>query len=575
MMIYSFFKYWNAHNFGFLVLLLFLVTQQSCSKHNLSDSDINILVKIKSVSSSFANPSMDSRKRSSTEHSNTSLYNDGIQRNTISLNKDYIIVSELIPDPVPSVNMENSIVKKANVASISPVINGVMYKLLVYNESGDLVVEQNYTVGTLDNQKLLLNSGSTYTFVAVSLNSTSLPTVSNKATLNTATVIPSTQVMQDLMYYSVTKTLDQSSVNDLDINFSHAFSRITVMIDATDSGYGITDVNSTFSSGYRTNSLKLSNMQITQSGPTNSNAVIFPTLNQEIVVSTPLIVSAQSGFSNTFLISDITINNIEANDINLFENMEILAGYSYTLRLKITPEDAIIDNTAVRINGKIWKRHNLGADYTQSADVVGAESTRGNIYQWGRNIVCVYPDDLIDYGDPQGNNPLNWFSTNNMDAESWNATLGTAEEKELNPTKGLQDPCPDGFRVPTAPEFLDLVDATLHTATLTEIDKMGASKMTSKRNKNVFLTLPYQGLGNIYRSSNNLDYDMVVYIRYVDKVNLYTSYYNNENKTYPSIKVFEWTPTSTSSNAIIHSDDQLPNTSGNTLRAFAIRCIGI
>jgi len=575
-MIYSFFKNWNTHNFGFLVLLLFLVTQQSCSKENLSDSDNIIHVKIKNVSSSFANPNMDSSKRASTEHTNTSLYNDGIQRNTISLNKDYIIVSELIPDPVPSVNMENSIVKKANVASISPVINGVVYKLLVYNASNALVIEQDYTVGTSDNQELLLNSGSTYTFVAVSLNSTILPTVSNKEILNTATVIPSTQVMEDLMYYSVTKTLDQSSDNDLDINFSHAFSRITVMIDATDSGYGITDVNSTFSSGYSTNSLKLSNMQITQSGTTNSNAVIFPTLNQELVVSTPLIVSAQSGFSNTFRISDITINNIEENDINLFENMEILAGYSYTLRLKITTEDAIIDNNTVRINGKIWMRHNLGADYNQSPDVVGAESSRGNTYQWGRNIVCVFPDDLTDYGNNPANNPPNWFTRDNMDAESWNATLGTAEEKESNPTRGQEDPCPVGFRVPTVPEFLNLISATVQTGTPKETEVMGALKMTSKRNKNVFLTFPYQVAAQLSPDPviNTQDYNLRTYDRYPDYVILYTSYYEH-SLTYPSIKCFYWAPQLSTDQYILHVNDQVDNLTANTLRPYPIRCIGI
>lgn len=506
---FCFFRFRNTFSFlSFMILFLL----QGCSKNNEFSAGGAIAIKIKSVSASFANADIGVGKHASIGKLSEDIYNDGIQRNTVSLNNDYILVSELVPDAISSANNGNSIVKKASVDVTRNLADNVVYKLLVYDASGALVEERDYAVGpeSINNAELTLLKGLSYTFIAVSLNSAILPVISNKTSLSAATVEISSSPTADLMHYTLTKTLNTDDESNLEINFSHAFSKITVEIDASDTEYNISAVSSVFSARYLTNSLKLSTMILTQSGSTSSNTVTFTGLNQQVVTSNPIIVSAQGVATNTYRISSLTINSIIGSNINVFENMTILSGVSYTLKMKVTPDDAIIDNNNVRINGQVWARFNLGASGMTagtSADLnPGNGSLFGDYYRWGDK----YPSIIVSYNslteattkvvDPdygykyEGNSYLNNSPNFASGQLGWDAMDGS------QPTKGIRDPCPDGFRLPSVADFNKLLLGVNPewSATASYVDNgnnYGAIViLRSKRKHSVKLTIPMQGV---------------------------------------------------------------------------------
>jgi hypothetical protein len=98
------------------------------------------------------------------------------------------------------------------------------------------------------------------------------------------------------------------------------------------------------------------------------------------------------------------------------------------------------------ITGKTWMDRNLGA--SQVATSITDPDSYGDLYQWGRNTdghqnrtstAIAGPVASGSEGDNFITSASNWLSTN--DDTLWGVT------------KTANDPCPDGYRVPTEPEL--------------------------------------------------------------------------------------------------------------------------
>ena len=108
----------------------------------------------------------------------------------------------------------------------------------------------------------------------------------------------------------------------------------------------------------------------------------------------------------------------------------------------VTPSSTVLSAT-----GKTWMDHNLGA--TQVASSSTDAASYGDLYQWGRNsdghqirtsIIAGGPVASGSEGSNFITNSSDWLST--QDNTRWNGS-----------TKGTEDPCPFGFRVPTDAEW--------------------------------------------------------------------------------------------------------------------------
>ena len=114
--------------------------------------------------------------------------------------------------------------------------------------------------------------------------------------------------------------------------------------------------------------------------------------------------------------------------------------------------------TAIRKNGKWWAPVNCGASRVARAGDgrSGTVAGTGNVYQWGRY-------EATNHGGPTANGPTgstrpgnnfykapndpnNWL--NRVDNSLWNGS-----------SKGRNDPCPSGYRVPTDSELKSIGNA--------------------------------------------------------------------------------------------------------------------
>ncbi|CAA7193745.1 hypothetical protein [Chryseobacterium potabilaquae] len=157
-------------------------------------------------------------------------------------------------------------------------------------------------------------------------------------------------------------------------------------------------------------------------------------------------------------------------------------GQTCTLTRVVTAGDSVV----MCGSSKSWSRYNLGADTNQNPDNPTVNSI-GNYYQWGRSAVR---GTAMDLGPVSG-----WDDSNAIPDNSWN--LGT----EASPIKNVgNDPCPSGYRVPSATEWTTLYNnntATLigtFTSDVNSFDYLGAALVLTCSSNNAKLTFPAGGL---------------------------------------------------------------------------------
>ncbi|UCA61754.1 hypothetical protein KB553_09530 [Chryseobacterium rhizoplanae] len=119
----------------------------------------------------------------------------------------------------------------------------------------------------------------------------------------------------------------------------------------------------------------------------------------------------------------------------------LLGGQDCGFSITVQPASSFPETLPVIINGQTRQMmtHNLGADQTQDPDVP-SQAIMGSYYQWGKKnpVATAYTSAAAISG----------WSTASAADKSWNS--GT----EAVPVKTSNDPCPDGFRVPTRNEWV-------------------------------------------------------------------------------------------------------------------------
>lgn len=437
---------------------------------------------------------------------NNNIIAPTVLKNTISFNDDFYLLAELTPQTIAVNNTLTKPITQLNKAAsvtidLKPYIK---YKIIAYDQNGNYVTEKDYIHGSEASAgPLMLDGGKTYSFVAYSINSTSsLPSIifTNPANKTLATSNVNISGSNDFMYFRKDLTVSGTTTNYLNVVLKHQLSQITTIIDATQAEYKITSINSIFKQHNSTATINLASANISRTGTVGNATVAFNTLNQLVATSAPTIINANSNNNTSYTINSITIGPLTQNNITPFNNLNIIPGVKYDLKLTIIPIDDYIiykGQSAARINGQIWMRHNVGANYGINPDLLPITSAlHGNYYQWGRKI---------SVGNGTSTTVSNWNGNNNPPNTAWDLNNGI----ENTPIKTVEDPCPTNYRIPTTEEYQLLLDNTTNgssnnvgTWNESNTNFSSAKVLISKRKSSVKLILPAQGWYSAFGTQN-------------------------------------------------------------------------
>ena len=165
----------------------------------------------------------------------------------------------------------------------------------------------------------------------------------------------------------------------------------------------------------------------------------------------------------------------------------------------------------------LWADTNVGSSVSNENE---SSNYPGNLFQWGRKD-GMYQAEIVsgpfnlENGAPD---PNKYYSKYGFDwctpsyDQMWNTNTG--DDKEINPTKSETDPCPDGWRVPTATEFNNLFGNYISNVDYQEFwddsnpgyfiqqgyEFSGKTDYDLAKSKNHTVTLPYGGVYG-YQSS--------------------------------------------------------------------------
>lgn len=535
---------------------------KSTDADNIPNPEGKTLVKFNIVETSFEDVIKVENKSST--NTNLSSSASEIQKSFIVLNDDFYLAAELSQES-PIANKNNTISSSTGVNKAATETNvmapGVKYKMIAYDNTGLYVTERDYVRGQENSTpNLMLDGGKTYTFVIYSINSlTVLPTVTfsnvNNKTLATSSVSVAGNL--DFLYALKSLTLTGGVSNEVNVILKHKFSQITTTIDATATGFNVTAITSTINPTIPNASIDLSNGTITRSGTAVNATVTFPTLGTQTIVGTPNILNSVVAGTGTYTIGSITVGPLTQSNINVFTDLSITPGVKYNMKVKIIPTDAFLTylgQSAVRINGKIWMRHNLGANTTLNADQSPSiAGLHGNYYQWGR----ILP---VASGTATASN-ANWNGTIIPPNTSWN--IGT----EAIPLKGVADPCPTGYGIPTNTEFQDLINNTTYSSigtwTSSATNYSAAIVMSSKRKNGVKITIPAQGWFPASGSNDTPPFTSgALALRGMNGV-------YHTITTLPVNRIGQAVFSQASSSITIRADDQLSKASNKAIRCIA------
>lgn len=478
----------TKHKLTILVLSILLLTSISCRKNDTTltttgKTALNISADI----SNFGESGITLNSRSLSLE--PSSLDKTVVDTFINLNTGYYLNAQLVPsDEGTAISAARSSVKALSASSLA---DNIYYKLIVYKTSdGSFVTERLYQ-RTKESSAvpLLLDGGQHYTIIGISLNSTNSNDLSQSfASTTLATAKFSALNDPDFLFYKEDVLITGEPAQNLSVTFKHKFSQVTTIVDARATGYEVATGSTSMQlrTSKNTAEISFSSETITRSGSTKSTSLSFPSVtaaDPTYVSTNPQVFNAVSG-DNSLVISQLTIGSIVESNKQIVLNATLNPGYKYNLILSIVPEDKILTHQgypAVRINGLIWMRHNLAADYSLDPDQTpSVPGLVGGYYQWGR------PTKVADYLTPVG--PIAGWDVSNatVPMESWNS--GT----EANPIKTANDPCPTGYRVPTLLEIQSLVNSTEKSSFQGSSPEnyTNVKFFTSKRNKNAKLTLP-------------------------------------------------------------------------------------
>lgn len=316
---------------------------------------------------------------------------------------------------------------------------GVMFRVIAYfTSSGSYQIHKDYIIGQKA-EPLMLDAGKSYTIIVYSYGTSVLPTITSEQLSNIKeSYTPFDKNHRDFMYQRINNYVPDGSKpnNVLNIKLRHKVTEITTTVNSL-----IGDINSISANimgTYIEGKFGLNtNGQFINSGTLMPQGLIysgnFPTKTvkfNSVLLAVPG--SVRGGFS-----ADVNIGG-DTRRVELPQSFNITPEYKNNLTINLKTCGAYIAPG-------VWKDfmcHNLGADLGASP-MIPSPGIHGAKYQFG--VQTGEDRRYVSQTNDFTNNSVPWSLSGA--STLWNS--GT----DLNPIKTTNDPCPDGFRVPTKLEW--------------------------------------------------------------------------------------------------------------------------
>ncbi len=417
---------------------------------------------------------------------------------------------EAIYRPTPATSSSGK--NKAAVV-VNPIQRAIAFRLVAFSSSGayfrDKVynIAANGTVTPSDGVAMQLPNGQ-YTFIAYSYNTSAAPTENlTSTTVSNFTIANAAITNGFMMFNSGLITVSAQATVNLNVILRHLTSPMQVLIDATaTNGYLITSVGATTLASTRgTATVNLSTGTVSNfAGSTTTQTITYPSTAAAAQRTSNMAYFSNNTTTGTLSIASLVVGPLNRTTPITLNNITITPGIAYTVRLRLNPTDqyeTVAGQEAALINGRYWMRRNLGStvanpDAPNASATIGFRDHIGNYYQWGRITARGSGSTTADQTGAH-------WATRQESLTAWNT--GTEAAPVKNTTN---DPCPEGWRVPTRTEWNLLIANTTQSQT----DNLGtnwvasttnyatAKVFRSLRDRNVVLTFPS---GGAFTPTNN------------------------------------------------------------------------
>ncbi|WP_337084498.1 FISUMP domain-containing protein [Elizabethkingia anophelis] len=373
-----------------------------------------------------------------------SISNSGNQIHSILVTPSSVITAELSPASSATKVPANASLELNSISAASgdPLTPGVKFRVIAYRQSnGNYHTHQDYIIGQAA-VPMMLDNEVRYNIVVYSYGTTDLPAISSgeQSNIRSATVNYNDN-NRDFMYQNITFTPDNYTNNTLNITLRHKVAQITTIVNSGSLG-DITNITAgVLTPHYSNGVVPLSSGVMTgRTTLTSGSALNFSGLNTSTATSTPVFVNANTGGNITGGFSAAITIAGATKTINLPNSFKITPENKSNLTINLMKCGAYIGPNTNPSNYKEFMCQNLGA--TTEIDPFSAQAgNHGAKYQWGAqtNETGRYYSQA---NDQNNSGSIAGWNSSGKPSGSWSDTSKTGN-----------DPCPEGYRVPTQAQW--------------------------------------------------------------------------------------------------------------------------
>jgi len=312
---------------------------------------------------------------------------------------------------------------------------GKMFRVIVYKRRSGLsyYTHKDYVVGKVV-EPLILEQNVVYTIVAYSYDSESLPMITSKERENIRNqILNYDDSKRNFMAVKIPNYVAKNDVNMLNVILKHKISQFIVKLESYIGNIDKIEGAKIYPH-HKYGIIDLDKNEIRHIERETFDNIKFPKGSNQ---SFPVFINANTKGEKTGMFSMNIVIDGKQEKLNLFNLFKVAPGTSSQINIEFKKCGAYLGP-----NRNDWREfmcHNLGANYN-SDPFTPSPNLHGAKYQWGNKTPAI---KQVEDQDPENDvNVMGWTKLEALPRNSW-----------IDAYKTKEDPCPDGYRLPSKEEW--------------------------------------------------------------------------------------------------------------------------